>query len=523
MVHKYSKWILLSISLMLSSAQADFDYAPPGSLEPGSGTGRQDSRLYLSDMRFPIEKTPAFANSQVYRPGGLYGTGGGQCDRSNYSYPWRDNYCESRSHSMPLCPAGRGHQGQDIRPATCRKDVHWTVAAETGTITNIGSYSVWLVGDSGVRHRYLHLNMNRLAVTRGQRIQKGQRIGLVSNSFNGTPTTIHLHYDMYSGGRYIPTYMSLVKSYQSLLNQNEGNQHPDDSQNTFKRAVTASTADFDGDGYDDIYWYRSGAATDYFWFGQAEGFSAQRIDANGEFTPIAGDFNGDGLSDIFWYRRGTSYDYLWLSEGRQFLASRRQIIGDYHPIAGDFDGNGVDDIFWYRPGTGQDVVFYGNLDGNFTSVGATVNESYTPIAADYNGDGQDEIFWYRPGPDTDEIWRGKGTRFVDAPIQITGTYDPIAGDFNGDGMDDIFWYAAGAAADHIAYSNGTGFRYADRNSVPIVGSYTPTRGDFNGDGITDLYWYKPQTPNDDWVYYGTIEDQFRPSKSSVAGNYLPVP
>ena len=42
-------------------------------------------------MRFPIEVAPAYPNSQVYRPGGLYGGGGSQCDASNYDYPWQDN------------------------------------------------------------------------------------------------------------------------------------------------------------------------------------------------------------------------------------------------------------------------------------------------------------------------------------------------------------------------------------------------------------------------------------------------
>lgn len=40
--------------------------------------------------------------------------------------------------------AGEGHQGQDIRAATCEKGVHWVVAATDGTITNVGSYSVYL-------------------------------------------------------------------------------------------------------------------------------------------------------------------------------------------------------------------------------------------------------------------------------------------------------------------------------------------------------------------------------------------
>jgi murein DD-endopeptidase MepM/ murein hydrolase activator NlpD len=198
--------------------KVSFNFRPPGELEPNSGQGRVDYNVYLEGMRFPLEQSPGYANSQVYGVGGLYGPAGSQCDDSNYSYPWRDNYCETRTWDMPLCPSGKGHQGQDIRPMDCTDSVHWTVAVEDGTIIHIGSYSVYLQGDSSIRHRYLHLNHEQLAVSEGQQVKKGDRIGLVSDNFGGAPTTIHLHFDMYSGGLYIPTYMSLVEAYKDLLN-----------------------------------------------------------------------------------------------------------------------------------------------------------------------------------------------------------------------------------------------------------------------------------------------------------------
>ena len=50
--------------------------------------------------------------------------------RENYSYPWQDNFCEARDFEVGQCANGYGHQGQDIRPATCKKNIHWVVAAE---------------------------------------------------------------------------------------------------------------------------------------------------------------------------------------------------------------------------------------------------------------------------------------------------------------------------------------------------------------------------------------------------------
>ncbi|MCA9620816.1 MAG: M23 family metallopeptidase [Myxococcales bacterium] len=218
--------ILLSLGALLALTAArdaraqTFTYHPPGDLIEGSGQGRVDDKIYAPGMRFPMEMAPAFANSQVYNPGGYLGPAGSQCDAFNFSYPWRDNYCEIRSWDMPLCPAGTGHQGQDIRAASCEKNVHWVVAATDGTITNVGSYSVYLTDASGNRFDYLHMGSVQVAV--GNEVTRGQRIGKVSNEFGGTPTSVHLHFNLRQyvdgvGTVYVPPYLSLITSYQDLV------------------------------------------------------------------------------------------------------------------------------------------------------------------------------------------------------------------------------------------------------------------------------------------------------------------
>ncbi len=215
--------LALLVGFASSSAWAGgegFSYAEPGDLTAGSGTGAADYTVYAPGMRFPIENGPAYPNSQVWGHGGGSGPGGSQCDVENYSYPWRDNYCETRSWDMPLCPTGVGHQGQDIRPATCENGVHWNVASEAGQITNIGSYSVYITAEDGTRFDYLHGSGN--VVSSGQAIGKGERINQVSNAFGGTPTTIHLHYNIRQdisgvGFVFVSPYMSLVESYEDLL------------------------------------------------------------------------------------------------------------------------------------------------------------------------------------------------------------------------------------------------------------------------------------------------------------------
>lgn len=204
-----------------SGGSATFSYAPPGELEQKSGKGRTgDTKIYAPTMRFPIESGPAFANSQVYGRGGGSGPGGGQCDKENFSYPWHDDYCETRDWDMPLCPAGQGHQGQDIRAATCEKGVHWVVAVDDGTITNVGSYSVYLTVADGTRYDFLH--MQDVQVKEGDVVKRNQRIGKVSNQFGGSPTTVHLHFNIKQnvagvGDVFVPPYTSLINSYEELL------------------------------------------------------------------------------------------------------------------------------------------------------------------------------------------------------------------------------------------------------------------------------------------------------------------
>ena len=215
---------------VIDDAGIAFSWMPAGDLVEDSGTGQTLQINYAPGMRFPIEVGQAYANSQVYGYGGYLGPAGGQCNGANYAYSWRDNFCETRGYGTPMCPSGHGHQGQDIRPATCSDGVHQALAAADGTITSIGSYSVRLMSDDGVRYTYLHLDKPSLQVAAGDHVTRGQAIGFVSNEFGDTATTIHLHFEIKmavdTGGGIqntsVPPYLALVDSYQRLLEGEEG-------------------------------------------------------------------------------------------------------------------------------------------------------------------------------------------------------------------------------------------------------------------------------------------------------------
>ena len=214
-----------------SVAMVDFPHHPAGELISGSGSGYTDRSNWAPGICFPLVDK-GYANSQVYRPGGTSGGAGGQCDSSNYSYPWQDNFCETRSWNNVVCASGQGHQGQDIRPQSCQANKYWAVAVEDGVITQVGSYTVALTGSSSPHRifRYLHMQVASLKVALGDHVVRGQKIGLVSNNMGSTATTIHLHFEirvaqaetmpdgtLLTANSFVPPYTALVDAYQRKL------------------------------------------------------------------------------------------------------------------------------------------------------------------------------------------------------------------------------------------------------------------------------------------------------------------
>ncbi len=216
-------------------AEPVFSYFKPGALLAGTGQGNTDGEVYAPDMVFPIKQSPSYLQSMVFTFGGGVG-GGDQCDTRNFAYPWRDNFCETRTanRGSPYCPLNKIHQGQDIRvgtPDDCKterkkanadREAHEVVATEDGVITNVGSYSVTLRAGGRI-YKFLHVNMAKLAVKTGDTVKAGDRIGYVSNDFGGTPTVLHLHFEILQSTPsnswvHVPPYTSLVAAYERREN-----------------------------------------------------------------------------------------------------------------------------------------------------------------------------------------------------------------------------------------------------------------------------------------------------------------
>ncbi|HEU4806583.1 MAG TPA: M23 family peptidase [Nitrobacter sp.] len=248
-----------------AAASPDFTYRPPGDIIANSGyrgqSGRADLTVY-SQIRFPIEQAPAYANSQSFlnwgdcfhrgripSPSGKGDTY--RCKSSNkplvfdesaaenYSYPWQDNFCEARDFDVGQCPAGSGHQGQDLRPATCTlrnkgadrclPNRYAVVAVRDGIIIRSPKQqaATLLVNtrNEHLRFRYMHMNPAQLdedGILNDRRVSEGEKIGLVSNYMDHPGgTTTHLHFDVQvftrDGWIWVNPYVTLISAYERLI------------------------------------------------------------------------------------------------------------------------------------------------------------------------------------------------------------------------------------------------------------------------------------------------------------------
>ncbi|WFU21363.1 M23 family peptidase [Bradyrhizobium sp. CB1717] len=212
----------------------DFSYRPSGDIIPNTGyrnkTGHPDVMAY-AQIRFPLEKAPAFVRSQSYA----------RRDKSEglTAYPWRDNFCESRSFEVWQCAGGYGHQGEDIRAAECpppgegrepcdRKQRAVVAVRDAVVIRSSKDQAATLQVNSRTEHirfRYMHMNpqaMNADGVLNGRLVAEGEKIGVVSNYLDHPAgTSMHLHFDVQvftrDGWIWVSPYVTLVSAYERLI------------------------------------------------------------------------------------------------------------------------------------------------------------------------------------------------------------------------------------------------------------------------------------------------------------------
>lgn len=186
-----------------------------------------------------------------------------------------------------------------------------------------------------------------------------------------------------------------------------------------------ATGDFNGDGHSDVLFQStSGEVTD--WLGQSNGsFSGNIANADNHVDTgwvVAGtaDFNGDGRDDILWRNTQTGNVTDWLAQENGGFAGNTQYAlnnasQSWHIVGtGDFNGDGFADILW-QSDSGEVTNWLGNANGGFSG---NIAQSDNHIDAgwhvvevgDFNGDGFSDVMWQNDnGTVTDWLGHTNGT------------------------------------------------------------------------------------------------------------------
>ena len=286
-----------------------------------------------------------------------------------------------------------------------------------------------------------------------------------------------------------------------------------------------STADFNGDGFEDLVFADySGYFYDPISFPtgpySGSGFSNRDrlgiLLSNGDGTfaepqnlkvlvgpkdPTVGDFNGDGVLDIAVGNYALPYGSIvpstvsiLLGNGDgSFADSVEYDVGERpNEIAiGDFNGDGVSDLAVANVSSNFISILEGNSDGTFNAAeNIAINDSgaYSVSVEDIDGDGIDDLIVGTTSSEVLVLQGESNSNFTLRQTANTGAFLSATfttADLDNDGNADVLGIRD---RDLIVISNdGNGNLQATPTiEVPGYGSYSLANGDFDGDGFTDL-------------------------------------
>ncbi|MCA8912636.1 MAG: VCBS repeat-containing protein [Planctomycetes bacterium] len=228
---------------------------------------------------------------------------------------------------------------------------------------------------------------------------------------------------------------------------------------------------------------------------------------NGEGVIVTADFNGDGFTDIFDGQYGAQ-DKVFLGNGQGGFTAVN--VGGssnncYAAAAGDFDEDGDMDLVVSGYGQ-QDRVFFNNGSGSFTTsinIGTGSEETMSMNVADIDGDGHLDIVAVTGGisASADAIYLGDGQGgFTSTVIEIypgtnvattSNAWDVALGDMDGDGDIDIVtaeFSLTFADSSRIFWNDGHGgfdLQNMTAYAVPMQAICLDV-GDIDNDGDTDI-------------------------------------
>ena len=255
------------------------------------------------------------------------------------------------------------------------------------------------------------------------------------------------------------------------------------------------------------------------------------------------DFNNDGWQDIFYVSGGSAPDALYYNNGDGTFSERAAAAGvarlhrGYGSAVGDYDGDGWVDLFVASAGDdesrttlpGYHLLYRNNGDGTFSEVadGAGVNvlaridlgyESTVyglgPTFGDYDLDGDLDLYIaaFSHGASAAALFRNQGDgsfRNVTDSSGVVGGMSrglsPRFSDMDGDGYPELLLAADyGTSRYYRNNGNGTFSDWTVPSGTGLDGNGMGSAvGDFNNDGLLDWYVTSIYTEAVDAVTPGT--------------------
>src|SRR6185437_15754233 len=221
--------------------------------------------------------------------------------------------------------------------------------------------------------------------------------------------------------------------------------------------------------------------------------------------PSSADYDGDGLQDILWRNQVSNTWSVWLMRGTSVREQGPTFPGppgrNWSLLTGGSDRNfdGMADLLWADPVGNRMTVWLVRGTELFERgpvIEGPPGDGWLCVAArDFDGDGMPDVLWYNPVTNLMTVWLMRGTEPVERGPEIPGPgagwFAIFGSDFDRDGLADVFWYNPDRDRMAVWLMRGTAVRArgAEIPTPPSADWMLAGAGDYNRDFVPDLLWY----------------------------------